>query len=107
MNSVANIYKKLADADSRAIVLPDVRAMYWWATNLANSSTKIPEKPWRCAYVAAQKLQKPDSETAAERKQLTDYLQNIDYAEEDVEGGNHSQSGRQKSLAGAKETKRN
>jgi hypothetical protein len=75
--------EKLADADSRAIVLPDGRHV------LVGENGEYIEASTGTALVgadkaAAQRLQKPDSETVAERKKLTDWLIQIDDAEERV-----------------------
>ena len=75
---------KLADADARAIVLPDGRHVLVGGQSGEFIDQNTGQTLQGADKDAAQKLERPDSETAAERKGLTDRLQQIDEAEEHV-----------------------
>jgi hypothetical protein len=77
--------EKLADADARAIVLPDGRRVLVGdkpGVFIAEDTGKTLAGDDKAK---AQSLQKPDSETAAEQKTLKDRLKEIDDAEEHVQ----------------------
>lgn len=77
--------EKLTEADARAIVLPDGRRVLVGK----NPGEFIAEDTGKTLAgddkVKAQSLQKPDSETAAERKKLTDELQKNEEAREHLQ----------------------